>query len=67
MKNTDLYRLANRQNNQVMIAKNFDDTNILKLLFEILKSYDYTNQTSLTSIRINKNFILYKYVEVDEM
>lgn len=67
MKNIDLYCLANRQNNQVMIAKNFDDTNILKLLFEILKSYDYTNQTSLTSIRINKNFILYKYVEVDEM
>jgi len=36
-----------------MVAKYFDDMNIVNLLFDILSCYDFTNQNEQTSVEKN--------------
>ena len=51
IQNITLYCSAKLQNNQVLVAKKFDDTNILKLLFNFFTCYYYyMNQTSITPV-----------------
>jgi len=48
-----------------MIAKDYDDMKTLKLYIQFFHCFDYSNQTSITSVRNKIFWFCKKYFEAD--